>query len=195
MTDEHSKADERTPDFVEKTNFMLSQGEQAYRQAVRYLRSVQGKEVPADEIAAVVGLLTAVLDRPHKESVAHLVDLLNARARPVVDAPAGAALTAAAVLTANADVIDAIDDVTITELGGEHVEDLGELVTKAGKHGFGDLSIFQLLAVVLIVLLAVGLPFAQVKSSPEVQSLMADEEATIGIGFAITLAIMQSRKK
>lgn len=136
-----------------------------------------------------------MLDRPHKESVAQLVDLLNARARPAVAAPAGAALTAAAVLAANADVIDAIDDVTVTEPEGEHVEDLGELVTKAGKHGFGDLSTLQLLAVVLVVLLAVGLPFAQVQSSPEVQSLMADEEATIGIGFAITLAIMQSRKK
>jgi hypothetical protein len=79
VTDEHGKADERTPDFVEKTNFMLSQGEQAYRQAVRYLRSVRGKELPADEIAAVVGLLTAVLDRPHKESVAQLVDLLNGK--------------------------------------------------------------------------------------------------------------------
>jgi hypothetical protein len=174
---------------------MLSQGEQAYRQAVRYLRSVQGKEVPADEIAAVVGLFTAMLDRPHNESVARLLDLLDARARPAVTAAADTAPTAAAVLAANEDVFDAIDDVTVTAPGDGHAKDLGELVAKAGKHGFGDLSTLQVLAVVLVVLLTVGLPFAQVQSSPEVQSLMADEEATIGIGIAITLAIVQSRKK
>jgi hypothetical protein len=58
-----------------------------------------------------------------------------------------------------------------------------------------DLSAWQLLAVVLVVLLAVGLLFAQVKLPPEVQSLVGDEEATLGIGLAVTLAITQNRKK
>jgi len=49
--------------------------------------------------------------------------------------------------------------------------------------------------VVLVVLLAVGIPFGQVKLPTEVQSLVADEEATLGIAIAITLAIIQSRKK
>jgi hypothetical protein len=51
------------------------------------------------------------------------------------------------------------------------------------------------LAVVLVVLLAIGLPFAQVKLPTEIQSFMTDEEATLGIGFAIAYAIMQDRKK
>ena len=65
---------------------------------------------------------------------------------------------------------------------------------KAARSGFLDLSVSQLLAVILVVLLAVGLPFAQVQLPPDVQSFLADEEATLGIGLAITLAIMQNRK-
>jgi hypothetical protein len=69
------------------------------------------------------------------------------------------------------------------------------LVHKAARTGWGGLSPAQVLAVVLVVLLAAGLPFAQVKLPPEVQSLVQDEEATLAIGIAITLAIVQGRKK
>jgi hypothetical protein len=72
---------------------------------------------------------------------------------------------------------------------------MDELITKAARSGFLDLSAPQVLAVVLIVLLAVGLPFAQVQPPSDIQSLLTDEEATLGIGLAITFAIMQNRKK
>jgi hypothetical protein len=179
-----------------RRGFMLSEGEQAYRQALRYLRSVQGKEVAADEISSVVNRLMGALDPPHTETIARLVDLLNAHARsPKVDR-GGASLTAAAILSASADVAGVIDYITVTKSeargGGE---DVGELVTRAARHGFLDLSASQVLAVVLVVLLSVGLPIVQVRLSSEVQSLMTDEEATLGLGLAVTLAVIQNRKK
>ena len=196
MTDQNSEANEPSSEFAEKANFMLSEGEQAYRQAVRYLRSMQGMEAPADEIASVVGRLTAAFDPPHTETINRLLYALNARARsPTTAEPAGAGLTAAAVLNANADVVGAIDDLTVGKSEGRSAEDMGELVTKAARSGFLDLSASQVLAVVLVVLLAVGLPFAQVQLPSDIQSLLTDEQATLGIGLAITLAIMQNRKK
>lgn len=195
VTDRDGEADEWTSELAEKTNFILSEGEQAYRQAVRYLRSMRGREAPADEIASVVSRLTAALDPPHNETIVRLLDLLNVRARSSMADPAGASLAAAAVLSANADVVGAIDELTVTKSEAQHVENMDELVIKAARSGFVDLSVSQLLAVVLVVLLAVGLPFAQVQLPPDIQSLLADEEATLGIGLAITLAIMQNRKK
>ena len=177
VTDRDGEADERMPEFAEKANFMLSEGEQAYRQAVRYLRSMRGREAPADEIASVVSRLTAALDPPHTETIVRLLDLLNVRARSSMADPAGASLTPAAVLSANADVVGAIDDLTLTKSEAQHVEDMDELITKAARSGFLDLSAPQVLAVVLIVLLAVGVPFAQVQLPPDVQSFLADEEA------------------
>ena len=195
MTDQNSEANEQVPKFAEKANFMLSEGEQAYRQAARYLRSMQGKEAPADEIASVVSRLTAVFDPPQTKPIARLIYLLNSRARSSTAEPAGASLTAAAVLSANADVIGAIDDLTVAKSEARDAEDMDELITKAARSGFMDLSAPQVLAVVLIVLLAVGLPFAQVQLPSDIQSLLTDEEATLGIGLAITFAIMQNRKK
>jgi len=196
VTDQDADANRRISEFAEKSNRMLSEGEQAYRQAVRYLRSVKGMEVPADEIAMVTSRLTTVLDPPYTETIVRLLDALNARARSSTVNPAGASLTVAAVLSANAEAVGAIDDLTVTKSEREeHVEDIGKLVTKAARSGFFDLSVSQVFAVVLVVLLSVGLPFAQVQLPPDVQSLMADEEATLGIGLAITLAIMQNRKK
>ncbi len=139
--------------------------------------------------------VTAASDPPYTETIIRSLDLLNARALSSTIDPAGARLTAAAVLSANADVVGAIDDLTVTESEGHHVDDMGELVTKAARSGFLDLSVSQVLAVVLVVLLAVGLPFAQVQLPSDVQLLLADEEATLGIGLAITLAIVQNRKK
>jgi hypothetical protein len=174
---------------------MLSEGEQAYRQALRYLRSLQGKEQPAEELASVVSRLTAALDHRHTETIVRFLDLANARAQSSTVVTANACLTATAVLIASADIGGATDDFTVAKAEAEQVEDMDELIAKVARHGFLDLSVLQVLAVVLVVLLAVGLPFAQVKLPPGVQSLMADEEATLGIGLAITLAIMQNRKK
>jgi hypothetical protein len=196
VTDQDGDANQRISELAKKSNSMLSEGEQAYQQAVRYLRSVQGMEVPADEIAMVTSRLTAVLDPPYTETIVRLLDVLNARARPSTVNPAGAGLTVAAVLSGNPEGIGAIDDLAVAKSEtDEHLEDIGKLVTKAARSGFLDLSVPQVFAVVLVVLLAVGLPFAQVQLPPDVQSLMVDEEATLGIGLAITLAIMQNRKK
>lgn len=173
----------------------LSEGEQAYRQALRYLRSLKGKEQPAEQLASVMSRLTAALDQPHAETIARLLDLATARARSATVATASPGLTATAVLKASVDVGVATDHLRVTKAGAEQVEDVGELVAKAAKHGFRDLSGWQLLTVVLVVLLAVGLPFAQVKLPPDIQSLIGDEEATLGIGLAITLAITQNGKK
>jgi hypothetical protein len=164
--------------------------------AARYIRSLKGKEVSAEELAGVVSRLKALLDQqPNNERIVQLLYLAIARARPSTVVTAGATLTATSVLSASADVVDAADALTVTKPEADQVEDVGRLVAKVARLGFRDLSFWQVLAVVLVVLLAVGLPFAQVKLPPEIQSLMTDEEATLGIGFAIAYAIMQDRKK
>jgi hypothetical protein len=157
---------------------------------------LKGKEVSAEELAGVVSRLKALLDQqPNNERIVQLLYLAIARARPSTVVTAGATLTATSVLSASADVVDAADALTVTKPEADQVEDVGRLVAKVARLGFRDLSFWQVLAVVLVVLLAVGLPFAQVKLPPEIQSLMTDEEATLGIGFAIAYAIMQDRKK
>jgi hypothetical protein len=164
--------------------------------AARYIRSLKGKEVSAEELAGVVSRLKALLNQqPNNERIVQLLYLAIARARPSTVVTAGATLTATSVLSASADVVDAADALTVTKPEADQVEDVGRLVAKVARLGFRDLSFWQVLAVVLVVLLAVGLPFAQVKLPPEIQSLMTDEEATLGIGFAIAYAIMQDRKK
>jgi hypothetical protein len=157
---------------------------------------LKGKEVSAEELAGVVSRLKALLDQqPNNERIVQLLYLAVARARPSTVVTAGATLTATSVLSASADVVDAADALTVTKPEADQVEDVGRLVAKVARLGFRDLSFRQVLAVVLVVLLPVGLPFAQVKLPPEIQSLMTDEEATLGIGFAIAYAIMQDRKK
>jgi hypothetical protein len=196
MDDEGSEGIEPLPEFAEEANVVLSEGEQTYRKAARYIRSLKGKEVPAEELAGVVSRLTALLDQqPNNERIVQLLYLAITRARPSTVVTAGATLTATSVLSASADVVGAADALTVTKPEADQVEDVGRLVAKVARLGFRDLSFWQVLAVVLVVLLAVGLPFAQVKLPTEIQSLMTDEEATLGIGFAIAYAIMQDRKK
>jgi hypothetical protein len=74
-------------------------------------------------------------------------------------------------------------------------EDVGELVTEVARHGVFGLSVYQLLAVILVVLLAARLPFVQVDMPPHIQSLMTDEEATLGLSLAIAFYIAQNRRK
>jgi hypothetical protein len=101
MDDQDSEATKPLPEFAEEPNGTLSEGEQAYRQAARYLRFLNGKEVPAEELAGVVSRLTALLDQqPHNERIVQLLYLAIARARPSTEVTAGASLTATAVISA-----------------------------------------------------------------------------------------------
>jgi hypothetical protein len=74
-------------------------------------------------------------------------------------------------------------------------DEISKLSDQVEKHGVAGLSPAQLLLLVMVCLLAVGLPFAQVALPQGAQAVLADEEATMGLGLAITLAILQARKK
>lgn len=83
-------------------------------------------------------------------------------------------------------------------LPGTHVvgsEEVGELTARAAREGFAGLNPVQILVVVLVCLLAVGAPFAQLALPPEAQSVLSDEYGTLGLGLAITTMIIQNRKR
>lgn len=84
--------------------------------------------------------------------------------------------------------------ITLSDTDSVRPENLNRLLTKASRDGIAGFSNIQVLALVLICLLAVGTPFAQLALPPEAQVLLADEYATIGLGLALVLAIVQNRK-
>lgn len=73
--------------------------------------------------------------------------------------------------------------------------ELSELSARAAREGLAGLSPLQVLAVVLVWLLAVGVPVAQQALPPEAQTVVSNEYGTLGLGIAITLLIVQNRKR
>jgi hypothetical protein len=72
---------------------------------------------------------------------------------------------------------------------------IGELVDTTARREIMGLTVGEFLLVVLVILLAVGVPIAQVDLQQRAQALMSAEESTVGLAFAITTAIVQRRKK
>jgi len=75
------------------------------------------------------------------------------------------------------------------------VQRIDELSAKAKKDGIGGLSTKQVLVLVLLWLLTIGAPVVQVALPPEAQTVVSNEYATLGLGIAITLVIVQNRNR
>jgi hypothetical protein len=162
---------------------LLSQGEIAYRRAVRFAHSMKGKEQTPEEVEWLARQIAAAMDHHMFAEVTSLLDRLRPQEYPW-------AVIAERYLPAQADAI--VRDAATSTNATDEISTLSDQVEKFGIAG---LSPAQLLLLVMVCLLAVGLPFAQVALPQGAQAVLADEEATIGLGLAITLAILQGGKK
>jgi hypothetical protein len=86
------------------------------------------------------------------------------------------------------------DVITVSDDDSLRPENLNRLLVKASRDGMAGLSAVQILALVLICLLAIGMPFAQLTLPPEGQALLGDEYGTLSLGLTIALLIVQNRK-
>ena len=110
----------------------------------------------------------------------------SAEARAV--AGAGLAGTAANASIAAGDFAAITENASVVRL-----DNLSKLSSRASRHGIAGLTAMQVLALVLVWLLAVGVPVIQQALPPEAQALLSDENGTISLAFAITLVILSRR--
>jgi hypothetical protein len=91
---------------------------------------------------------------------------------------------------ADGDVITAMESESVATL-----EDIGRLTARARRDGIARLSTMQVLALVLVWLLAIGLPVAQQALPPAAQIAVSNEYATLGVAIVLTSQIVQDRKR
>jgi hypothetical protein len=103
---------------------------------------------------------------------------------------AGANLTGVGRLVAGADVTVSESESVVK------LEDINELSTRASREGIAGLSPAQILTLVLVWLLMLGAPVVQeLALPPDAQTVVSNEYATLSIGLAITVMILQNRKR
>jgi hypothetical protein len=104
---------------------------------------------------------------------------------------AGANLTGVGRLVAGAEVVTVSESESVVKL-----EDISELSTRASRDGIAGLSPAQILTLVLVWLLTLGAPVVQeLALPPNAQIVVSNEYATLSIGLAITVMILQNRKR
>jgi hypothetical protein len=75
-------------------------------------------------------------------------------------------------------------------------QDTSKLAARGARDGIARLSTMQVVFVLVLVwLLTIGAPFVQLALPPEAQTVVSNEYATVGIAIAITLVIVQDRKR
>ncbi|MGH3217162.1 MAG: hypothetical protein ACRDPY_00280 [Streptosporangiaceae bacterium] len=75
------------------------------------------------------------------------------------------------------------------------LEGIGELAAKTSGTGIAGLSALQLFTLILLWLLAVGMPVAQQALPPEARTILSDEYGTIGLAVAITSVILAHKRR
>jgi hypothetical protein len=80
------------------------------------------------------------------------------------------------------------------ELRGLEADLIAALSAKVAREGLAGLSPLQVLMLALVCMLAVGAPFIQTALPKEAQSLLTEEYATVSLGLAIAMLIVQNRK-
>jgi hypothetical protein len=104
---------------------------------------------------------------------------------------AGANLAGVGRLVADADVVTASESESVVRL-----EDIRELSTRASREGIAGFTPTQIFTLVLVWLLTLGAPVVQeLALPPDAQIVVSNEYATVGIGLAITVMILQNRKR
>lgn len=167
---------------------MLSDGEQAYRQAVRYVMSMKGMEATAEQMSGVIGPLVAPLDSKHSARLVYIA-LTRVRLWPAMAQQYLSAWTAASMAATSSPL-----EVTVEhqEMSPDEVSKLSEHVA---RYGLAGLSSKQVLLLVLVCLFTVGLPFVQDMVPQNIQSKVTSEEVALGIGVPVALALIEKRQK
>ncbi len=175
-----------------------------FRTVQEFVADAQSAEEAAGPVLAVARQIAEAMDLGIAEVIAALRKLgsfpqwqsaavLSGEGKLVAGGPvlAGASLTAEGRMVASADVITASESESVVRL-----EDIGELSAKASRDGIAGLSAMQVFTLVLVWLFTLGAPvMQQLALPPEAQTVISNEYATFGIGLAITLVILQNRKR
>jgi hypothetical protein len=69
-------------------------------------------------------------------------------------------------------------------------EDVGDLSARASRDGIAGLSPMQLFILVLVWMLALGLPAERQGLPPEVQAMLSDYYGTVGVAVSVTALIL-----
>lgn len=87
------------------------------------------------------------------------------------------------------------DTITLSESSAIlPLEGISVLVDKASRKGIAGLSRLQVFTLVLVWLVAVGVPVVQQALPPEAQTILSNDYGTISLAIAITAVILGRRK-
>jgi hypothetical protein len=168
---------ERAAELARQAEALREQGMPIYRVVQEYIAGTRAAERGVSSAARQIG---EAMDMG-------MAEVFAAVRKHVIIAP-NQAVEARVVLDA--------DTITLSE-GSSVIPlvDIVELSARASRDGIAGFSIMQVLALVLVWLLSVGSPVVQVALPPEAQTVVSNEYATLGIAIAITLLIVQNRKR
>ena len=97
--------------------------------------------------------------------------------------------------TVEAGTVLAADTITLSESATVMpLEDIGVLTTRASRGGIAGLNNLQVFTLVLVWLLAVGMPIVQQVLPPDVATILSNDYGTVGLAVAITSVILSSRR-
>ena len=169
---------EQAAELAMQVEAMLSQGMPIFRHVQQYLHGTLATETGVAAAARQVG---KAMDLGMAEVIVAAQKLMPWPGAGLAGTAANASIAAGdfAAITENASVV--------------RLDNLSELSSRASRQGIAGLTTMQVLALVLIWLLAVGVPVIQQALPPEAQALLSDENGTISLAFAITLVILSRR--
>jgi len=169
---------ERAAELAMQNEAMLSQGMPIFRHVQQYLHGTLATETGVAAAARQVG---KAMDLGMAEVIVAAQKLVPWPGADLAGTAANASIAAGdfAAVTENASVV--------------RLDNLSKLSSRASRHDIAGLTTMQVLALVLIWLLAVGVPVIQQALPPEAQALLSDENGTISLAFAITLVILNRR--
>ena len=195
-TEAERQAQEQAAELARQADAMRDKGIQIYHAAQQYVAAARtGKE----DIQAIARQLGEAMDQGMAEVVAAVQNLAPQSASASLSGKgslvAGGHVMAFAGLAEATGVAPNASVITVSDSENVRPENLDNLLARASRNGIAGLSTVQVLAVVLVCLLAIGTPLAQLTLPPEAQALLADEYSTLGLGLAIALLIVQNRKR
>jgi hypothetical protein len=85
--------------------------------------------------------------------------------------------------------------ITLSDHDSVRPENLSRALTKATNEGIAGLTPVQLLIVVLVWLMAFGMPLIQETLPPDAQQVVTGDIGTAGLALAITTLIIQQRRR
>jgi hypothetical protein len=190
-----STEQEQAAELARQVEALRDQGMPIFRAVQQYMEHARAVEAG---VASVARQISDAMDSGMTEVIA--------AAQKLVPRPPGASLSGTGTLSAGGRIaggaslsgegrlVASADVITLYDSDSVQPENLSRLSARASRDGLAGLSTMQILVLVLICLLAVGAPFAQLELPPEAQVLLTEEYSTLSLGLAIALVIVQNRK-